>query len=205
MNAMSGKNDDLEYASEMRRRYSPLVAQYGHSFRAVDWGSEVGQLKRFEVLLAATDFENASILDVGCGLGHLVEYLEFRGFKGKYLGVDIVPEMIEKAQAVHKNAEFKLIDCLGDLDGIQPDFVVASGVFAFADKDRFHATIQRLFAITGKVLAVNSLSSWSDTAARNEFHADPVETFRFCGGLTKKVMLRHDYFPHDFSVYLYKA
>lgn len=195
---------DGNYISRIRRHYVSLLAQYGGGFRSVDWGSKDGQNKRFEVLLGAVDFRHAIILDVGCGVGDLVNYLKENKFEGKYLGVDIVPEMIEKACSLYSGWDFRLVDSFSDLGDYTPDLVVASGLFTFSDPDQFKKTINQLFQITNFALAFNSLSSWGNAKNENEYNADPVMALDYCRRLSTRAVLRHDYLPHDFTVYLFK-
>jgi hypothetical protein len=54
-------------------------------------------------------------------------------------------------------------------------------------------------------VALNSLSSWHDTSEQGEFYcADPLEILAFCRTLTPSILFRHDYLPHDFTVFMYK-
>jgi trans-aconitate methyltransferase len=198
------KTSDDNYAAKLKRHYAHLVLKHGDSFRAVDWGSEVGQNMRFEVLLDCVDFRHLRILDVGCGVGHLAAYLKKQGFEGSYLGIDLVPEMIESAKLHNSDFTFQVVNSLEKAESFHPDLVIASGLFTFADELLFKDTISQLFRLTCHALAFNSLSAWKEHQVQNEFHADPFETFKFCAGLTKKIVFRHDYMPHDFSLYLYK-
>jgi len=55
---------------------------------------------------------SASILDLGCGNGYVLETLSSRGHKGTYLGIDFSPELIQIAQTTHQHpgAEFIAAD-----------------------------------------------------------------------------------------------
>jgi len=64
--------------------------------------------------------------------------------------------------------------------------------------------IARLYELAAKAVAFTSLSTWSDTLTPGEFHADPAQTLAFCRTLTPRVLVRHDYLPHDFAVFLYR-
>lgn len=55
-----------------------------------------------------------------------------------------------------------------------------------------------------KAVAVNMLSTWADWYDRGRHYYDPVRTLRHARTLTRRVVLRHDYLPHDFTVYLYR-
>jgi SAM-dependent methyltransferase len=64
---------------------------------------EIDQLHRFLVTLGFTrDF--ASSLDFGCGLGRLTVAL--RQFSGEAIGVDISPDMIERARSINPTCQF---------------------------------------------------------------------------------------------------
>ncbi|MDJ1185517.1 class I SAM-dependent methyltransferase [Roseofilum casamattae] len=71
----------------------------------VGWNSTESQLHGFE---AATNLswinwsEVNSLLDVGCGYGNLSEFsIQKRQYQGTYLGIDIVPEFIDKARKLY--------------------------------------------------------------------------------------------------------
>lgn len=193
------------YCDRLRRHYAPLVAQHGDSHRAVDWGSAQSQQKRFHVLLEAADHRHARILDVGCGVGHLVDHLQAHDFAGRYLGIDLVPEMTAAAARRHPGWEFRTVTAIGEAVDFAPDLVVASGLFTFADETMLQDTVCALFATTRRAVAFNSLSNWMGGGEPGEFHADPVRVLEFCRTLTPRVVLRHDYLPHDFTIYLYRG
>ena len=72
------------------------------------------------------------ILDLGCGHGNLTELLSVYGWK-YYLGVDISPEAVRRAEARGlENAEFKI----ADFEQWQPaekfDFIIATGAILYA-------------------------------------------------------------------------
>ena len=58
--------------------------------------------------------ETDSLLDVGCGLGHLSEYCRQGTWKGKYTGIDISGGMVEAASLRLKTDDFFQIDILED-------------------------------------------------------------------------------------------
>ena len=45
------------------------------------------------------DIVKASIVDVGCVLGHLLDLLRELGFEADYLGIDLQEEMVARAQS----------------------------------------------------------------------------------------------------------
>ena len=79
-----------------------------------------------------------SLCDFGCGLAHMQQYLiQNKIEKFSYTGLDIVPEMVAKANSLGRNA--KLISHDSVLNE-QYDCIVASGVFniKYFDCDRLN-------------------------------------------------------------------
>lgn len=194
----------LSYIERMNDHYSPLVGRHGHSYRSNDWGSGKSQLRRFDVLLGCAEYHNLRILDVGCGTGNMASYLRTMNFTGQYLGVDIVPDMIAQARLNVPEYNFRVISSFSQASSFNPDFILASGIFTFADQNIFFDSIKELFQISSRIFAFNALSSWKADPEQGEFHADPASTLDFCSSLTRKITLIHDYMPHDFTVAMYK-
>jgi len=192
------------HTARLEAHYRPLLEAYGSSHRAVDWGSAESQATRFRVLLELGDWKTASILDVGCGTGHLAGYLSARHYAGRYTGIDVLPGMVARARAAHPGLRFLAGDIVGKRAPWKADYVLASGIFTFSDLALMRRTITAMFASCTRATAFNALSAWSKNRQRGELHADPLATLRFCRGLSPKVALRHDYLPHDFTVYLYR-
>jgi len=184
--------------------YRDLLNKYSkEDGRALGWGSSASQGIRFKVLLNMGDCHNASILDVGCGAGHLLDILYSRGFTGSYTGIDLVPEMVKAAKERHPKNDFQ--SC--HIDEVKVgfyDYVLASGVFTFANWDIFCATISDMYQRSKIGVGFNCLSSWFHGKESGEFYANPSKTIEFCRSLTPYVTVRHDYLPNDFSVYMFR-
>jgi SAM-dependent methyltransferase len=192
------------YVERLRRHYAPLLARHPADHRGVDWGSAEGQRRRFEVLAEVASFEGASVLDVGCGLGHFSDFLRDRRVSAHYRGIDLLPEMVEAARLRAPAGRFERAR-LEDQPSESTDFVLASGVFTFADEAALRRDVAEMMRVARRAVAFNSLSAWASQAVPGEFHADPAATLAWCRTLTPWVVLRHDYHPGDFTVYLYRA
>lgn len=202
---MSNRKEDSNfYEDKLRKHYTPLLEKYGSTYQAVDWGSEKGQSLRLDILLQVDDLKRADILDVGCGVGHLVNHLKKSEFKGSYLGTDLLSDAVRAAEKTYPDWKFKACDVLTDSSDIVADYILGSGLFTFATWEQMKRFIASMFRISRKAVAFNSLSSWTNKQQSGELYADPAEVLSFCRTLTPWVTLRHDYMAHDFTIYMYR-
>lgn len=201
----------------IKAHYGELYRRYGASHQAVQWSSRETQERRFDVLcdvIASGD----SVIDLGCGLGDLLGYLrERKGFRGRYLGLDFVPDFVEharKAYAADAAASFAEFDITKDALPGDYDVVVTSGMFNNRIDDNWTFllhTVQRMFGAANKSAAFNVMSSYVDYEDPALFYCDPLRLFdQLKREVSPLVTLRHDYrvkpesVPFEFSVYLRK-
>jgi SAM-dependent methyltransferase len=187
--------------------FSDLLQRHQVSPSAVNWGSQAAQERRFSVLAGIGDLTGCSVLDVGCGLGDFYGWQERQGLGLRYTGVDITPGMVETARRRFPAADFRVGNVLVEDPGAF-DYVLASGIFYLREHEpvRFlQQMVTRLFALSRRGVAFNSLSAWNSRPEPGEFYADPLPTVDFCRTLSPAVVLRHDYHPGDFTVYILKT
>lgn len=119
----------MDKIDNIKSLYRTALAENGDSPASVCW-PKGRQEHRFEVLLSPAlllDQDVLTLCDFGCGLAHMETYLDHQKItKFNYTGLDIVPEMVDKAKELGRNA--KLIDQNSTLKQ-RYDCVVASGVF----------------------------------------------------------------------------
>ncbi len=190
--------------------YNKMLTNGANEAECVGWGSADSQEKRFRVLIEIGNLENYSILDVGCGLGAFVDYIHKTHLDLSYTGTDINPNMIQGAQQRHSDIEFIHTDITYDghaLNDRKFDYVFLSGALNLST-DKHHDTIdsimKEMFALAKKGVAINFLSVFSDYLTPGEYYCSPEDILQLAFSITKKVALRHDYMPHDFTIYLYK-
>lgn len=187
--------------------YNGLVQKYGHDPRACDYGRVESQNIKFRVLSEVLPLANSSLLDVGCGFADFATFLGER-FPGlRYSGIDLCPAMVSEAQRNHPGLDLRVAN-ISDA-GIDRTFdvVTANGIFyLLGDKawPMMQQLTERMYALATTAVAFNSLSAWATDQEADEFYADPLQVVEFCRRLTPWVVLRHDYHPRDFTVYLYK-
>ncbi|WP_299395032.1 trans-aconitate 2-methyltransferase [Pelagibius sp.] len=188
--------------------FSSSLREHGQSFRALNWGSEEGQANRFRILCEIGIGDGDSVLDVGCGLGDLYGHLQRSGIGASYTGLDITPDMISTARQRFPDAAFREGSLLGTAEPplAQVDYVLASGIFYLRRARPFEhlqSSVRRMFDLCHKGVAFNCLSSWGDAAGgSDEYREDPAQCLEFCRTVSPWAVLRHDYHPGDFTIYL---
>ena len=190
--------------------YNAMLQKSENDFEKVGWGSKKSQITRFHVLMEVGNLEKRSILDVGCGLGAMLDYIDKNISIQSYTGIDINSNMIKEAKKRHPNAEFKTLDITKNLEELSNkrfDYVFLSGALNLSadnHEENIKKVIKKMFGLANKAIALNFLSIFSDRFTQAEYYCSPLEILEFSFTLTKKVTLRHDYMPHDFTIYLYK-
>jgi len=162
--------------------YRNAFLQHGDAPEALLWSSE-GQQWRFEKLLDIAGFnkqkpdEGNSILEIGCGLGHLYPLLVEQYGAVNYTGIDIVPELIAHASANHPGAQFVCRDVIASPMEKQFDFVFISGVFNApyrTDSKAFmEALLTSAFAACSKALCFNFTSTHVNFTSEDANYFDP--------------------------------
>ena len=188
--------------------YESLLKKYGENYRTLNWGSSKSQKKRFKVLAEVGLKSGDSVLDVGCGLSDLYIWLKENIPGIIYEGIDLTPAMIEISQKRFPKIKFTE----GTIDNFKDsnknfDYIISSGIFVYRKNSPIQymkETIKKMYYLSKKGVAFNSLSTLSSTKVSSEFYADPSEIFKFCKDLTNRVVLRHDYHDSDFTIYMYK-
>jgi ubiquinone/menaquinone biosynthesis C-methylase UbiE len=190
--------------------YNKMLADGANDAERVGWGSVDSQEKRFRVLTEIGNLDNDSILDVGCGLGAYFDYVHKKHSNLSYTGIDINLNMIQEAQQRHSDIEFIHANIIADTHALNDrkfDYVFLSGALNLS-ADKHHDTIKsimkEMFTLANKGVAINFLSVFSDYLTPGEYYCNPVDILQLAFSITKKATLRHDYMPHDFTIYLYK-
>ena len=200
----------------IKKHYQELFKKYGDSAESVQYSDKVTQFKRFEILNQVAP-KLTSVIDVGCGLAHLYEFLESKNQQVKYLGLDFVNEFINVNSQKYKdksNVTFQQYDITVDTFPSGYDYVLLSGVFnnKFNNNKEFMlSSISKMYNACNNAIAFNAMSTYVDYMENNLYYSDPLEVFDFCkSNLSKKVTLRHDYLvkensiPFEYCIYVYK-
>jgi len=207
-----GHEMDEKSKLEMNNYYSNLLETHGSNHAALGIGFEDNyqQLQKF-TLSAGVDQISAqsSMLDVGCGLGHLCDFYRKHGWKGKYTGIDINPQMISTAQKRLPNERFLCVDLLTDHFEEKHDYVFCISAIQHRPKyceptDYLKKMITAMFEISKIAVSFDIFSNKINSMSNDNLYVDPVDLLTYCYTFTNRLILRNDYRPFQLMVYLYK-
>ena len=203
-------------SEEIKKLYQGKFTKYGIDPKSLCWHEKGAAHQRFRQFWAEIDFNNKSVLDVGCGFGEMAKFLRKRYTDVSYTGIDIVPEFIEEAKKLYPEYRFIATDYFSEPLVERFDVILASGVLNSNIPDlpagrqgnikyRKEA-IKIMFNHTKKVLAFNMLGGHpapKNYPKRNVWYADSLEILEYCVSLTRRVILRANYHPTDFTIFMY--
>lgn len=200
--------------------YEELLSTYGDHFLSLDWKSPQSQETRFRVfndLIGLFGLHSFSAMDIGCGFGDLFKYLSENNYKFSYIGYDISKKILDIAKRKYPSAVFEVKDILQDKNKNIADFVFCCGALNISFSDRethlayIHSMLIRMFELCKIAVGVNFLSSQAiyylndeDLTQRQYFYTKVEEILPYVKSLTGRYIIRHDYHPGDFTVYLIK-
>jgi SAM-dependent methyltransferase len=210
MRPLSGYGRDINMNKKVMARsneiYDKAFAEGETPNARVLWADQSRQYVRFSEIIHFLLPGTNSVLDVGCGNGELLNFLNFHGFTGRYKGIDIHPKLIGEAVARFPGSAFEVSDFF-EQDPGRFESVVMSGVFNVNfDQDLafVHRFIERMFELCEKRVVFNALSSHVNYRNPALFYVDPADLMRRLVDLTPRVELRHGFLPFNYTVCLHK-
>lgn len=184
--------------------YTQLYHRFGYHPASIGWPKGRQHL-RFQIISEVGDLNNSKILDVGCGFGHLAAFLKSRKIRARYLGVDVNAKFIDIARTKNPGVSFQIRDIEKRRFRERFDWVFAIGTTNKAGSyDYISNLLKEMLRISKKGIAMDFMSTYVDFKKRGSFHASPEWVFKIAKKLSKRVVLRHDYLPFEFCVYIYK-
>jgi len=191
------------------RWYEDKVRTYGFDHRGLGFRSRCSQVKRFEALLEVGDLDGRRVLDVGCGFGDLLAFLQERGIEPIYTGIDVCEPMVRRCiERFGTQGRFEVVDVLEYEPKQTFDYVIASGLFgldAEGVRERILPSLERMVEWARIGAAVNFLSAAYPTPAENRIYVEPGKAIEAALTLAPAVRLDHSYLPNDFTLYLYRT
>lgn len=190
-------------------RYLGRFREYGVDLRTINPGKWNKLEIQHEVHASIGDLNNKTVLDIGCGLAHYYQFLLKKGLKVNYIGYDIVDDFIKTNRERFPEAIFEIKDISSEEITHKADFAVMCQVF----NNRYEAgnndavvkdAIQKAFQAVSTGLSLDMRTNYVNYKEDHLYYFSPEEYFTFAKSLTPFVMLRHDYLPFDFTIFLYK-
>lgn len=208
----------------MKNKKSAIIEHYINrvknfnipEYQVLDWESKEAQELRFKTLIEHFNMESSILLDVGCGLGNLAEYLDNKNIKLYYIGIDIMPEMIERAKAKtfkNINPQFMSLDFFNNNDIKKEfDYIYSSGIFNLnlGNNDKFLKDAIKLFLTAAKkgvcfnLLDISGKEKYGD----KYYYYEKEDILKTTEEILKSLNIKYnlnisdEYLSNDFSVFI---
>ncbi len=193
------------------------LERHGDSYLGVGWTRSQEEVdKRYEVMLQVIREPAAAVtlLDFGCGLSHLYEYLSKSNKTGiKYSGLDLSEPFIARSRAKFPEVDYYLMDMLEDAGALPTfDYVVLNGVFTMKAglsygqmTTYFQELVRAVFAKAAIGIAFNVMSKQVDWERDDLFHLPFDELAGFLAAqVSRHFLIRHDYGLYEYTTYVYR-
>lgn len=190
--------------------YRKAFEKYGVDARALHWVSKKAQELRVKELIKDLDFEKKSVLDVGCGFGDIIPFIQKKAKRFKFTGVDLVPEFLEVARNRYPNYEFLITNYFKNPLEDKFDIVITSGTLNGSIKNALEyrkRAIKTIFEHAKEACAFNMAGGHPQPENKKGYkvyYVDSLEIFEFCLTLTSKIIFRQHYRKRDFTVVMVK-
>jgi cyclopropane fatty-acyl-phospholipid synthase-like methyltransferase len=204
----------MESFKEIKKTYSDSFKEHGDSIKTIFTPKGRNDLRYSYIKEYVDKNTYLDILDYGCGLGYLCNYLSnnFKSFD--YHGYDMVPEFIIKCKEKFKNSKNINFSLVSPDETVPKNFdiVFASGVFNITSsndkkksKDYVFLKLKELFDSSNIMLICDFPSKYVDFEQDDAQHFSISEITDFCvENLSQKFIVRHDKFPYEFTLVAWK-
>jgi SAM-dependent methyltransferase len=197
------------------KHYEDCFEKHGDNHLGVDWPKIEDVDKRYKVMLEVikNSSEKSTLLDFGCGLSGLYDYLTKNNYKNiEYIGSDISEKFIDASRTKFPQNNYFKLDLIKENLPQKYDYIVANGVFTEKREltfdemfEYFKNMITKLFNSAEKGIAFNVMSKQVDWERDDLFHL-PLDVLAWfvTKNLTRNFIIRNDYGLYEYSVYIYR-
>ena len=192
----------LKLDGETIKRYNKRLKEYGDNPRTLGWDNHKSQIIRFQTATKYTEFDNRTILDIGCGLGDFYEYLDEHNEIQSYKGIDINDKLLSMCIKKYPECGFENRNILlNNFNDKRFDIVTLFGLLNFKIENNIEYTKQMIneaWKITNKNLIVDFLSSNLTKDYPKEdfvYYHNPKDVLDISFELTDDLILLHNYRP----------
>lgn len=191
--------------NKIAKHYEECLLQHGDTSLGVDWPNEKDAKTRHSVMLGIKT-QNCSLLDFGCGSGHLLDTINNHYFGIKYIGLDINQKSIDLCLKKFPDNKFICQDVLKNPLTEEFDYIICNGVFnekldlSYDEMFAFlESVVSELWKICKVGLAFNVMNKHVDWERDDLFHVP----FDQMADLCKRRLSRHFQFRSDYGLYEY--
>jgi SAM-dependent methyltransferase len=198
------------------KHYENCFETYGDSPLGVDWPNKEDAVKRYEVMLNVIKDNNkkVSILDFGCGCGHLLNYINEKELNIEYSGLDISSKFYNYCKNKYISNNFYNLDILKENISELPnfDYIILNGVFT-EKRDLseeymfsfFSELLKKLYTKINIGLAFNVMSPIVDFKRDDLFYLsyDKLGVF-LKENLSRNYIINNNYKLWEYTTYVYK-
>lgn len=195
-----------------------LLEQYGDNYRGVGWTKRQQDADiRYQIMLEVIkphQSNKVSILDFGCGLSHMLEYINKQDLSSiEYSGLDISEKMLGISRGKFPQIKYYNFDILQDSNGLPEfDYILMNGIFtaryAVSNdemKEYMMGIIKNLFAKARVGIAFNVMSKLVEWERDDLFHLPFEEITSFLyRSVSRHFIIRHDYRLFEYTTYVYR-
>ena len=192
-----------------------LLEEHGDSTMGVGWPR--GAEARYQVMLdiVRPHVAPVSLLDFGCGAGHLLEFIRAQGLEGiEYVGLDALPRAVALCREKFPGVVFLEGDVLAENGPRLPavDYVVMNGVLTYKgaaeNSAMFEYACNLLEAVFPQArigVAFNVLSKQVDWEQDDLFHLDMDRLVGFLARrISRHFVIRADYGLYEYTVHVFR-
>ena len=97
-----------KYESLIIKRFNNKFNKFGVNIKSIGWDNKRNQETRFENIFKVANLKECkSLLDIGCGFGDLLKFINKKKLKLNYTGIDINNKFIEINKKTKNKEKFR--------------------------------------------------------------------------------------------------
>jgi cyclopropane fatty-acyl-phospholipid synthase-like methyltransferase len=197
---------------KIAKHYDDCYKQHGNNHLGVDWPNYEDTLKRHQVMFDLVKYEDSTLLDFGCGLGHFYEWIKTNQKQVHYSGLDINENFYNSCKTKFPSQTFYHLDIFKDNNLPNFDYITINGVFTekleLTQEEMwgfFTSVISKLWEKCNKGIAFNLMSKHVDWEREDLFHVGLDELGWYLkDNLSRNFVIRNDYKLYEYTTYVYK-
>lgn len=186
------------------------IKEFGDkTIKSLGWKGDESQAKRFDVITTLADFNESSVMDLGCGRGDLRAFLGERFKAFAYIGIDQMPEFIKEANQLYGELPdtFFYQSDFTTAELPKTEYVIACGALGYrcSNPHFYFEMIAKMYASAKKALTFNMLDVTRFPDHPLLVGHDVNKVLTFCQMLCPKVELIQGYLDDDFTIFMRRS